>query len=64
MPQIIQVTGANDADIQKRSAAFSKLNSLDTKVLERLAIVSDSPKGQNYFRNDMLFIGVKRFLGL
>lgn len=60
--RILEIKGANDQDLELRSAAFDKLNALPTVVLKNLAEVSESKKAQSYFSNSVLFNMVKGFI--
>ena len=64
MPErIIKVSGANEADLQKRAKVFELLNEEPTVVLERLAELSTIPKAKATLKSFVLFNGLKLTLG-
>ncbi len=62
--RILTVNGATEADLEKRYKAIEALNGQETVVLERLTMLSASPKAKSYLSNNLLFIGVKKFFGI
>ena len=62
MSRILEIKGANPADIEERSKAFDALNELPTVVLKNMASISSSKKAQSYFSNSISFALVKGFL--
>lgn len=62
MARVLTIEGSNQSDETLRLGALEQLNELDTIVLTRLAEVSTQPTAIKYFKNGLLFEGVKAFL--